>query len=136
MELDVPGFRAAFLPLGASDGETLTMMHIARTEAQSIPLRMRAYSHRWLIERGLPSGLPDALRPTVDQTCPVVVDAVGVAVKAASSLTAPIVGHVRDAMSAAVEDCYANGDRAPEIVRPRMQAARRDTVRQLIGLRL
>jgi hypothetical protein len=140
MELDVPGIRAAWatlaphLPQGASDAETLVAMHRARTGAESIPLNMRAYSHRWLLERGYPSGLPDRLRPRVDQTQPVIVDGVGVAVKAASALTVPIVGHVREAMSSAVEDCYANGDKAPALVRLRMHEARTKAVRQLLGV--
>ena len=142
MEIDIPGIRAAWakarphLPQPRDDHEALICIHRARTQATSIPFRLRAYSHRWLVERGLPSGLPDRQRPRAEQVVPKIVDGVGVAVIAGSSLTKPIVGMVRDAMSGAVMECYADGHREPEIVRPRMLEARATTVRQILGLKV
>lgn len=68
-ELDVVGVRriwaevAPHLPQPANENETLFTLHMARTEAQSIPLNLRQYSHRWLRERGFGSMLPEALWP-------------------------------------------------------------------------
>ena len=142
LELDVPGIRTAWaqrsphLPQPTSDHEALICIHRARTQAGSIPFRLRAYSHRWLVERGLPSGLPDRMRPRAEQVVTQVVEGVGVAVIAGSSLTRPIVGMVRNAMSDAASECYADGQREPEIVRRRMLEARATTVRHLLGLKV
>jgi hypothetical protein len=67
------------LPGPASSAEAEIMMHHARTQAESLPLAKRLYSHAWLDERGLPSGLPDALRPWRSE--PRIVRAVGVGVR-------------------------------------------------------
>ena len=50
---------APHLPQPKDDVEALTSMHYARTVAEFVPLNGRAYSHRWLIDNGYPSGLPD-----------------------------------------------------------------------------
>lgn len=65
------------MPQPESDEEALRAMHAARTAASSIPLRLRAYSHAWLAERGLPSLLPDELRPRAERMYPVPAIAVG-----------------------------------------------------------
>lgn len=57
LELDVVGIRrlwkhvASHLPQPSSDDEALVMLHMARTAAQSVPERLRAYSKAWLAER-------------------------------------------------------------------------------------
>lgn len=58
-------WRALFphLPGPASDREAEATMHHARTQSASLLLAKRLYSHAWLEERGLPSALPDELRP-------------------------------------------------------------------------
>lgn len=116
------------LPQPADDLETLATIHHARTQAKSLPLRLRAYSHRWLCERLLPSGLPDWLRPKAERMYPRLVEAVGIAVKPITGETPPIVAafslHVRGAMEYAVEDAFANGDKDPTIVKGRMMEAR------------
>lgn len=110
------------LPQPQSDADALIAMHMARTASESITLADRVYSHRWLTERALPSQLPDRLRPSAEQVVPRVVTSVGIAVKSQY----PVVHDaITGAMQAAVEDCYANGDEAPEIVKPRMMEARR-----------
>ena len=142
LDMDLAALRAIWasdaghLPQALSDAETAATAHYARTVAASIPMRARAWSHRWLLDHGLPSGLPDELKPKAEQICPVVVEGVGIAVMAGSDLTRPIVGHVRDAMSVAVEECYADGDRDPAVVRQRMMDARRNTTRHLLGIGL
>lgn len=94
---------------------------MARTQAQTIPPHLRFYSHRWLLDHGLPSQLPDRLRPAAERMYPRKVDAVGVAVR---SQVPEVRTAITGAMSNAVADCYANGDRDPEVVKPRMMAAR------------
>lgn len=69
IELDVTGVRKLWaevsphLPQPKSIKETLFTLHMARTEAQSVPLGLRQYSHRWLRERGFGSMLPEAQWP-------------------------------------------------------------------------
>lgn len=112
---------APHLPQPKTDAETLTCLHMARTATQTIPPRMRYYSHRWLLDHGYPSQLPDRLRAPAERMYPRVVDAVGVAVR---SQFPEVRERITGAMNHAVEDCYANGDRDPLIVKPRMMAAR------------
>lgn len=112
---------APHLPQDMSDQDALTALHVARTAAESIPLKLRAYSHRWCLERNVPSQLPDKLKPKAERIYPRVVDAVGVAV---SSKYAEVKQAIGGAMSYAVLDCYANGDTDPRIVKPRMHEAR------------
>lgn len=109
------------------------VMHIARTEADSVRFSARAYSHRWLTERSLPSKLPDKLKPNAERLYPRVVEAVGVSVNFRSKYLAPAAREVQAAMNEAVEDCYANGDTEPEIVRQQMDAARNRALKSLFG---
>jgi hypothetical protein len=118
------------LPQPKDDAEALTALHMARTAAESLPLKDRAYSHRWLSERALPSQLPDHLKPSAERLYPVIVDAVGISV---NSRYLEVKLGVRGAMEDAVLDCYANGDKEPDVVRPQMMAARE---RELRGLGL
>lgn len=118
------------LPQPATDNECLTALHVARTAAQSVPFRARAYSHKWLSERQLPSQLPDHLKQSAERLYPRIVDAVGVGVKSRYPVIADA---VRGAMEYVIEDCYANGDRDPLVVKPLMMKARE---RELRGLGL
>lgn len=108
-------------------------MHRARTETESISIAKRAYSHRWLEERGLPSGLPDHLKPSVDRLYPRVVEGVGISVNFKSSFMAPAASEVRQAMSDAVEDAYADNRKEPVFVKARMAEAKAKTLKQLFG---
>lgn len=117
-------YASPHLPQPETDGEAVAVMHHARTAAGSVPMRARAYSHRWLLDHGLPSGLPDGLKPKAERMYPRIVTAVGIAVKAMSEHHKPLARAVQRAMSDAVADCYANGDTAPEIVKSRMLEAR------------
>lgn len=67
LTLDVSGMRALWKEIAphlyqGTDKETLYSLHLARTEAQSIPLHLRRYSDRWLRDRGFGSHLPEHLR--------------------------------------------------------------------------
>ena len=119
---------APHLPQPNSDEQALAEIHAARTGASSIGFNHRAYSHSWLIERGLPSMLPDDLKPKAERMYPRVVDAVGIGVKAAPEKHDMGKALMR-AMSDAVADCYANGDRDPALVKARMMESRRKVYR-------
>lgn len=125
---------APHLPQGMSDAQAEIVMHRARTEAASITLRARAYSHRWLCERNLPSGLPDDLKPKAERMYPRLVDAVGISVKARSPDFRPAALMIQTAMSDAVEEAYADGRGADiPFVRKRMREARARTLNKLFG---
>jgi hypothetical protein len=134
--LDVAGVRAIWatvaphLPVPPTDELTLVAIHRARTQAESVRFPLRAYSHRWLEERGLPSGLPDALRPKAERMYPVVAEAVGISV---TSSVPGLAKAVQGAMSEAVLDAYASGRREPEFVKARMLDARDRVKRSLLG---
>jgi hypothetical protein len=122
------------LPAPRTDLEAQVTMHHARTQAEHLPLSLRAYSHRWLTERELPSGLPDDLKPKAERICPVVVEAVGIAVDSRSEITKPACPLIRQAMSDAVEDAYAEGRKEPGFVKARMFEARGKVLKQLFGV--
>jgi hypothetical protein len=132
LELDVIGacdlwFAVSpHLPQPKNNEEALITLHHARTQASSIPARLRCYSHAWLLERGLPSGLPDHLKPKADRMYPREVKAVGVAVGTLSQLPEFIerARAIQKAMSDAVAEAYADGVTDPDIVKARMGAAR------------
>lgn len=136
---DVRGLRAYWakvspqLPQLRNDEEAEIAMHMARTSAKSIPLKLRVWSHRWLVERMLPSQLPDALRARAERMYPVVRDAVGISVNFSSALLAPAALEIRSSMEDAVEDAYAEGRTDPGFVTSRMQEARARTTRALFG---
>lgn len=136
---DVDALRAAWaqvmpgLPQPESREHAEVSMHHARTQTVSIPLRPRAYSHRWLTERGLPSGLPDPLRPMAERMYPVIAGAVGISVNTSNEWLRPAMLEVRTAMEHAVEDCYADNETDPGYVRARMMEVREHTLRQLFG---
>lgn len=117
-----------------TDDEVLITIHMARTTSDLIPFKLRAWSHRWLEDNGLPSKLPDHLKPRAERVYPRVVDGVGIAVKASSDLFKPVVGLVRGAMSDAVLECYADNDKEPAYVKARMLEAKAKTIRKLLGI--
>ena len=136
--LDVPLARKIWahampnMPQPKTDAEAMIALHVARTAARSIAFKARAYSHAWLLDHGYPSQLPDNLRPRAERLYPRIVDGVGVAVRAISEERKPIARMIEKAMSDAVADCYANGDRNPDIVKARMREARASALRKLI----
>jgi hypothetical protein len=87
IELDVVGICdlwfhvSPHLPQPKNNDEALATIHYARTQTNSIPMRLRC-SHAWLCERGLPSGLPDSGSQRLPY--PHEVKAVGVSVMAMS----------------------------------------------------
>lgn len=120
---------APHLPQPQSDEQTLAEIHCARTATASIPFKHRAYSHRWLTERNFQSILPDHLKPQAERMYPRFVEGVGVAVKAAPEKKELGLA-IQSAMSDAVADAYANGDRDPVLVKALMMEARRKVYRR------
>lgn len=122
------------LPAPASRAQTLAAMHHARTQSKYFAERARYYSHRWLIDHGYPSGLPDRLRPLAERMYPRVVAAVGIALASRSELTRPILGEIRGAMEYAVLEAEGDGklEDAPHVTR-RMAEAKAKEIRKLIG---
>ncbi len=112
------------MPQPKNDAEALIVLHHARTQSKSVPFKLRAYSHRWLTERGVPSGLPDAMRQSAERIYPRVAEAVGIAVKPLSEANIPLASAIERAMSDAVAEAYADGKREPGFVRKRMDEAR------------
>lgn len=110
--------------------EAEIMLHMARTASRAVRMRCRAWSHRWLCERGLPSGLPDILRPRAERLYPVVVGAVAIASAQHSPTTLPL----RRVMEDAVLEVYADHRHPdPDVVRARMLEARARERRRLLG---
>jgi hypothetical protein len=103
--------------------EAEATFHYARTAAESVQFKYRAYSHRWLVERAMPSGLPDWLRPRAERLCPRIVEGVGIAV-AGPVYRRALASALRAAMENAVMECYAYGETEPAFVRARMAEAR------------
>lgn len=117
----------------SSDYEALATIHCARTQSVWLDLRSRAYSHNWLLDHGLPSGLPDELKAKIERTHPRVVEGVGIAVKATSSWLQPIIGNVREAMSNAVAEAYADGRTNSTFIKTRIMEARSNAIKKLLG---
>lgn len=112
------------LPQPANDRECLVMLHHARTQTNSIYLKLRVYSHRWLTDNGYPSGLPDELKPKAEQICPKIVSAVGISANAKNPILRPIAKIAQQHMSDVVMDAYADGEPDPVPLKARMMAAR------------
>lgn len=120
---DAQGLLARFPNLG-TDREALITLHLARTKLDTIPLKLRLYSDAWLKDRGLPSMLPEELRP------PVIADVVGISVNSKYPFVQKAIHGV---MSNAVLDCCANGDWGDALVKRQMMAAR-ERERRALGL--
>jgi len=113
--------------------DPLAALHMARTSSESIPLKLRAYSHKWLIERGLPSLLPDKLRQPAERLYPVVAQTVGISVNYTNKIFAPVAELVRGSMEYAVLETFGDGERDPSVVKARMMEAKNRTLKKLVG---
>lgn len=126
--------KAPNMPQPKSAEEAEIVMHRARTEAESVAFRHRAYSHAWLCERCLPSGLPDRLKPSAEKLYPVEKLGVMISVNFKSRWMKPAANEVRGAMEHAVLEAEADGLLANSAhVSARMADAREKTMRALFG---
>ena len=107
---------------------------MARTASQAVPFKLRAYSHRWLLERNYPSQLPNELKPKAEQVPQVITEGVGVSVRASCPEYKPVAIAVRESMELIVNDTYADY-RSPDPLKLRrnMMEARKITLRKLLG---
>lgn len=139
-KLDIAGMRKLWqhvsphLPQPNRDEEILVTLHMARTQANSIALKMRAYSHAWLIERGYPSSLPDHMKPAATRLYPIVAKAVGISVNFKQPLLKQAGLEIRGAMENAVLEAYADGKQDDDsFIKARMAEARNKTMTKLLG---
>ena len=109
-------------------------MHAARTQAESVSVAKRCYSHRWLEERRLPSQLPDHLKPEADRLYPRIADSVGISVNFGSEWMRPAAELVQGAMEYSVLDSFADGTKDPVIVKGRMMEAKQKEMKSLFGI--
>jgi hypothetical protein len=138
--LDVPGMRALWakqsphLDQPKSDEDALVALHMARTGSEFLAFKHRAYSHAWLSERGLPSQLPDRLKPRAERLYPRAVSAVGISFRVRDPLLKPAYDMIRGAMEGAVLEADADGriEDSP-FVKARMNEAKDKERRALFG---
>lgn len=122
------------LPPPENDEGMLIMLHMARTQTESVPFRMRAYSHAWLGERSLPSQLPDHLKRPAERLYPRVSAAVGISFKVSDPFLKPAYDLVRGAMEGAVYEAEADGRLLDDLhVKVRMNEAKEKEKRALFG---
>lgn len=135
-DADVAGMRVLWSKVGSGYPQhdaagTLIAIHMARTACEALRFNYRGYSHKWLVERGLPSQLPDVLKPKAERLYPVTKPCVGIAV---GSKWPEVKREITKAMSDAVEQAAADGRLTDdEYVRGRMTAARVIAKRKLFG---
>lgn len=111
------------------------VMHVARTAANSVSLKHRAYSHKWLLERDLPSELPDELKPSAERIYPISIPCVGISVNTRNEYIRPGLDEVRKAMEYSVEEAYYDGKTEPVFVRARMEEAKKRAFKVLYGIK-
>ena len=128
VDLDVAAIRRLWkhvqpnLPQPKSDLEALITLHMARTTTQSIPTKLRFYSHRWLLDNGYPSHLPDELKPKAERMYPRKVGVVGIS---ANSKYPAIQQAIHGVMRNVALDAYADDPNPdPDALRKRMLEAR------------
>lgn len=127
----------AHLPPPGTDEELEQQLHLARTQTRSLTLNERAYSHRWLTERMLPTGLPDHERASAERMYPAPARAVGISLNTRNEIIKPILVHVREAMEYMVHDAFAEGKADDSnFIRNRMNEAKNQTLRTLLGVRV
>jgi hypothetical protein len=125
---------APHLPQPKDDAEALKTIHYARTVSGAIRDPLRCYSHRWLEEQGLPSGLPDRLKPKADRLYPRIASAVGLAVQMRNPAEAGGGVEIRKAMEYAVLEAEADGRLTDSpFVKLRVEEARAKERRKLFG---
>lgn len=121
------------LPAPETVQEAEIQMHVARTATKSLPDQTRCYSHWWLKDRGLPSLLPPDLFPKADRFKPVIKSSVGIAVGTGKDWLKPALPLVMGAMVKAVENNAELIEGNPDLLRDKIQFARRDEFRRLFG---
>lgn len=117
------------------DDEARATIHYARTQATSIPLKARAWSHKWLLDHGLPSGLPDALKPKAERFYPRIVEGTGFATGGSLALPVfePLRATIHTAVEAVILDEYSGRVVNHDLLRGRIQETVDRTIRRELG---
>jgi hypothetical protein len=119
------------MPHPESKYQALVMIHYARTHMATMRQQLRFYSHAWLRDHGLPSALPDHLRPRAERMYPKVIGAVGVASGSGPGTKGPFNYAVERVMSDAVLECEADGHALSDpVVKRRMLEKRAEFKRR------
>lgn len=123
---------APHLPQAETREQAEIVMHTARTMTKGLTLRARAWSHRWLRERGLPSSLPDELKPKAERIYPRVVEGVLISVlnRRGMEEAKPL---VEADIAEVVADAYARGKTDPAYISGLMADAKARSIRSLFG---
>ena len=117
-----------------TDVEAELVFHVSRTKISKVRLKQRAYSHRWLTERGYPSDLPDELREKAERMYPTKVECVAICVAASSPFGVEMAKIIEKAMTDAVADVYASNKHPDdELVRERILHAKAAAEKAILG---
>jgi hypothetical protein len=118
-----------------SDEEALAGLHMARTGLAAAPFPARAYSHSWLMERGLPSQLPDRLKPRAERLYPWIVTAAAFSINFRSKFLRPIESLVTGAISKRMCELWAEHKKAPDaqLVLKEICDTKNATIKKLVG---
>ncbi len=121
------------MPQPESDGEAEVIMHQARTAADSVPIQKRIYSHAFLAERGLPSQLPEGMKPPRERNGPPVIfpaALIGVGTLSSNCDRREEAKAMERAMADAVGDMITSGIIDRERIAKRMWEARDAFIQQ------
>jgi hypothetical protein len=121
------------LPAPETAQEAEIQMHVCRTKSDAIPVQQRCYSHWWLKERGYPSLLPPEMLPKADRFKPEIRPAVGIAVGTSKTWLKPALPSIMGAMVKEVENNAELITADPDLLRDKIQFARRDEFKRLFG---
>lgn len=127
VDCDIEGIRTLWnyispnIRVPEDDADVLIQIHMARTATERIPFRFRAYSHKWLTERTIPSFLPDEMKPRAERMYPRIVSAVGVCVATIGNKKNDYHHAVSTALCDVVENFYADGVEDPVLIKAAMK---------------
>lgn len=136
---DIPALMhlsSLFMPVGQQprdEAEATVFMHVARVTSDWLDVEARSYSHFWLIDHGLPSLLPPHLLPKAERYRPEIAASVGIACGTGKAWLKPALPLIRGAMVKAVEDNAELVETDPDLLRDKIQFARRDEFQRLFG---
>jgi hypothetical protein len=121
------------MPQPNDDAEAAVTMHMTRTSAAWLPERARFYSHQWLVERGLPSMLPEKLKAKAERYYANVQPGVGIALRSDKEWLKPALPSLVGAMQRAVIDRQELITADPERLKDEILIAKNDEFRRLFG---
>lgn len=138
-ELDVKVARKLWLhvfpglPVPKTDKDMLATLHLARTTSPLADQMKRYYSHRWLLDNGLISMLPDPLRPVAERVYPTKTPpSVGIAL-AGSTWFKPAIPLIRGVMEKSVLETMGDDVSDPVVIKSRFLEAGEKEKTKLFG---